>query len=68
MYSTRTKNLLAATIDSSLCWYCLQPLWTMNEVVRICLGNDSSLVVFLHEILVALLLRKVYGILFSFEI
>ena len=38
----------------------LQPRRTMHKVIRVCLGDDPSLIRLLHKILVPLLIRKVH--------
>lgn len=46
----------------------LQLLWAVHEVVGVCLGDDFALVGFLDEVLVALLVGKVDGVVLGLEV
>ena len=46
----------------------LQLLRAVQEVIRISLWYNSPFVGLLHEVFIALFLRKVYGVVFGFEV
>ena len=48
--------------------YLLQLLRTVQELVGVCLGHNLPFIGLRHEVLVALFLGKVDGVLFAFEV